>query len=74
MLDWSLVIFPIVHDPIYSGEIISLHPDGSEEWRSPKRIQATGSHEKTISFKSIGGNGVGQATHLWCNGNPSKFL
>jgi len=27
-----------------------------------------------IASESIGGNGVGQATELWCNGNPSKFL
>lgn len=74
MIDWSLVHFPVVHDPIYAGEVISVNPDGTEDWRSPKRTQATGSYEKTIGIKSIGGNGRGQATHLWMNGNPSKFL
>lgn len=74
MLDWALVHFPVVHDPIYSGEVISVNPDGTEDWRTPKRTQATGSFEKKISIKSIGGEGRGKATHLWMNGNPSKFL
>lgn len=74
MIDWSLVQFPIVHDPIYSGEVISILPDGTEDWRTPRRLQASGSYEKKISIKSIGGNGRGQASHLWLNGNPSKFL
>lgn len=74
MLDWSLVQFPVIHDPIASGFVISVDPDGAEEWCSPKRVQATGSFEKSIGIKSIGGNGAGQATELWCNGNPSKFL
>lgn len=74
MIDWSLVSFPLVHNPIYGGEVISVDSDGTQEWRSPKRVQATGSYEKTISVKSTGGNGRGQATNLWMNGNPSKFL
>jgi II/X family phage/plasmid replication protein len=74
MIDWSLVAFPLVHDPIYAGEVISVNPDGTEDWRSPRRTQATGSFEKTIGIKSIGGNGRGQATDLWMNGNPAKFL
>jgi len=74
VLDWALVNFPVCHDPIYSGEVISLHSDGTEDWRSLKRTQATGSYEKRISLKSDGGDGEGRATHLWVNGNPSKFL
>jgi hypothetical protein len=53
MIDWGLVLFPIIHHPINSGEVFSVDPDGEVEWRSPKRVQAT---------------------HLWVNGNPSKFL
>jgi len=74
MIDWGLVLFPIVHHPIDSGEVFSVAPDGEIEWRSPKRVQATGSFEKKISVKSVGGDGTGLATHLWVNGNPSKFL
>lgn len=74
MIDWALVQFPILHNPIESGVLISVNPDGTEDWRSPKRVQATGSYEKSIAIKSIGGDGKGCATHLWMNGNPSKFL
>jgi len=74
MIDWGLVLFPIVHQPLNSGEVVSISPEGEVEWRSPKRQQATGSYEKKISFKSVGGDGTGLATHLWVNGNPAKFL
>ena len=74
MIDWALVKFPYLHKPINSGEVCSISPNGELEWRAPKRIQATGSYEKKISLKSIGGNGSGLATHIWVNGNPSKFL
>lgn len=74
MIDWSLTHFPILHTPLSSGVVISVNADGTEDWRSPKRVQATGSFEKSISVKSIGGDGFGRATHLWMNGNPSKFL
>jgi II/X family phage/plasmid replication protein len=74
MIDWGLVLFPIIHHPINSGEVFSVDPDGEVEWRSPKRVQATGSFDKKISIKSVGGTGDGRATHLWVNGNPSKFL
>ena len=74
MIDWGLVLFPIIHHPINSGELISITSDGEIEWSSPKRVQATGSYEKSVAIKSVGGTGDGMATHLWVNGNPSKFL
>ena len=74
MIDWGLVLFPIIHEPINAGRITSTTPDGEVEWVSPKRVQATGSFEKKVSIKSVGGDGTGLATHLWVNGNPSKFL
>jgi len=74
MIDWGLVLFPLVHKPINSGQVISTTPDGEVEWCSPKRVQATGSFEKKVSIKSVGGTGTGLATHLWVSGNPSKFL
>lgn len=74
MIDWGLVLFPLVHQPINSGEVFSIDSDGEVEWRSPKRVQAQGSFAKTVAIKSVGGDGTGLATHLWVNGNPSKFL
>lgn len=74
MIDWSLVKFPLHHAPIYSGHVVSISSDGVEEWRTPKRMLATGSYDKQLSVKSVGGDGQGMATHLWLNGNPAKFL
>jgi len=74
MIDWSTAIFPLIHEPIYSGEVISVDSDGTEEWRSPKKLAVRGSYEKTITVKSVGGTGTGLATHLFVSGNPSKFL
>jgi II/X family phage/plasmid replication protein len=74
VIDWSLVHFPVSHDPLYSGRVVSLDSDETEEWCAYKRTQAIGSFEKTISIKSSGGDGAGRATYLWVNGNPSKFL
>ncbi len=74
MIDWGLVLFPLIHEPINSGQVTSTTPDGEVEWCCPKRVQATGSFEKKVAIKSIGGDGTGLATHLWVQGNPSKFL
>lgn len=74
MIDWASVLFPLTHTPIYSGEVVSIDSDGVEEWRSAKRIALAGTFEKKVSIRSSGGNGSGLATHLYFNGNPSKFL
>jgi len=74
MIDWGLVLIPIVHCPIDSGRNVSILPGGEVEYDSPKRLQVKGSFEKTISVSSVGGTGDGMATHLKVNGNPSKFL
>ncbi|WP_133472012.1 phage/plasmid replication protein, II/X family [Paraglaciecola marina] len=74
MLDWFRGVLPLFHVPINSGEVFSLDQDGEVEWRSPKRVQVTGSYDKKISIKSYGADGQGNATHLWVSGNPSKFL
>ena len=74
MIDWFRGCLPLLHEPLNSGEVISLTPEGEIDWRSPKRLQATGSYDKKISIKSVGANGQGMATHLWISGNPSKFL
>lgn len=74
MIDWVNVKLPLLHSPIYTGEVISITSDGEEEWRSPKRQQVTGSYDKAISIRSVGGDGTGLATHLHLSGNPSKFL
>ncbi|MGQ8363681.1 phage/plasmid replication protein, II/X family [Glaciecola sp. 1036] len=74
MIDWARVHIPFKHSPLNGGEVVSIDEDGEVAWRILKRKQAIGSFDKRISFKSIGGDGQGNATHLWISGNPSKFL
>ena len=45
--------------------MVSVDSEGAAEWQSPKRAHAVGSYEKKIAFKSIGGDGQGNATSLW---------
>lgn len=74
MIDWATVIIPIDHEPIHEGQVISFDRDGVEEWSMHKRVLVEGTFSKKISIKSVGGDGKGNATHLYISGNPSKFL
>lgn len=74
MIDWATVEIPFLHTPLNGGVVQSITPDGEIDWATPKRVSAIGSFEKTIAIKSTGGDGNGNATHLWISGNPSKFL
>jgi len=53
---------------------MSINDQGEIEWVSPKRIQVEGSDSKTITIKSLGGDGLGRATELYIRGNPTKVL
>ena len=74
MIDWITAELPLHHLPIRAGEICSILPDGEIEWVAPKRSTVRGSFESSIQVKSVGGDGQGNATHIWISGNPSKFL
>lgn len=74
MIDWVTAELPCVHDPIDSGFVFKVLPGGDIDWQTPCAHSVSGSYEASISIKSIGGNGAGQATHLLLKGNPSKFL
>ena len=74
MIDWLTVVIPLCHKPLNSGAIMSINPDGSLDWETPRRLKVRGSHQSAISVKSIGGDGAGNATELYIDGNPSKFL
>jgi II/X family phage/plasmid replication protein len=74
MMDWVRCHLPFRHLPLNSGEVISIDESGEVEWCAPKHKMAVGSYDKRISIKSEGGDGQGNATHLWVSGNPSKFL
>ena len=53
MIDWGLVLFPLVHQPINSGEVFSIAADGEVEWRSPKRVQAEGAFPKQFPLNPL---------------------
>nr|WP_262926880.1 phage/plasmid replication protein, II/X family [Salmonella enterica] len=55
------------------GSVVSVDADGAIEWETVKRLTVRGSHEATMKVRSIGSNGEGKATHLYIDGNPSKF-
>ena len=74
MIDWQRKLYTVLHDPIPTGQVLSIDPTGTLEWLSPKRLSIRGSHESNILIRSQGGNGRGQATELYIDGNPSKFI
>lgn len=74
MIDWLTVIYPCVHDPLPSGSVISLDASGEVEWKTVKRLAVRGSHESSLYVRSVGSDGEGRCSHLYIDGNPSKFL
>lgn len=74
MIDWITALLPCSHAPLNGGCVVSIGPDGDEEWRSERKVRARGSFESSIDIRSQGGDGKGGATHLFIDGNPSKFL
>lgn len=74
MIDWVTAVLPCLHEPVDSGRVLSVAPDGSVEWESVKFSRVTGSFESSISVRSQGSDGNGKATHLYVDGNPSKWL
>lgn len=70
MIDWVTMKLPCNHDGIISnGEVVSLSKDGdSIEWSLVKFLPVVGSHDATISIRSIT-----QST-IEISGNPTKWL
>lgn len=74
MIDWATVLIPCAHEPIDSGFVCKVLPGGLLDWQTPCRHSVEGSYSSSITVKSIGSSGEGQASHLLISGNPSKFL
>ncbi len=69
MIDWITAIIPCHHDEmIFGGFITSVSLDGDIDWRVEKKQQIVGSHESSISIKSLDNK------HLFIDGNPAKWL
>ncbi|EDU9608725.1 Replication-associated protein G2P [Salmonella enterica subsp. enterica] len=74
MIDWITAIYPCVHEPLPSGSVISIDASGEVEWKTVKRLAVRGSHESALYVRSVGSDGEGRCSHLYIDGNPSKFL
>lgn len=74
MIDWFTGILPCTHRPLPAGSVVSVDADGAVEWETVKRLTVRGSYESTMKVRSVGSDGEGRATHLYIDGNPSKFL
>ncbi|MEH6473865.1 MAG: phage/plasmid replication protein, II/X family [Halopseudomonas sp.] len=74
MIDWVSAALPLVHKPLNGGLVCKILPDESIDWSTRCAISVVGSHDSSIQVKSVGGDGQGNATHLYLHGNPSKFL
>lgn len=74
MIDWITAVLPCIHVPVDAGRLVSVSPDGDVEWESVRYSRVTGSFESSISIRSQGSDGEGNATHLYFDGNPSKWL
>ena len=70
MIDWVTMKIQCEHDGIISnGEVVSLSKDGdSIEWSMVKFLPLVGSHDATISIRSI----TQQTIEI--SGNPTKWL
>ena len=69
MIDWVTAIVPCRHDEmIFGGFVTSVSLDGEIDWRVEKKQQIVGSHESSISIKSLDNK------HLFIDGNPAKWL
>jgi len=78
VIDWLTIVLDCYHKPVNGGRVISVMPDGSVEWDTPKRLQVEGSYSSTIFVRTVERSGYlhdGQyGTQLWISGNPSKYF
>lgn len=74
MIDWLDTTIDHLHDPLPTGRVAGISPDGEIEWQSPCRLEIRGSYDNRMWIRSQGGDGTGKATQLYISGNPVKFL
>ncbi|AOE85528.1 phage/plasmid replication protein, II/X family [Pseudomonas sp. TCU-HL1] len=74
MIDWIAALLELHHAPLSSGAVVCIEADGTVAWETPRKMLVRGSHDSTLHIRSVGGDGKGNATHLYIDGNPSKWL
>jgi len=74
MIDWFRGEVLFSHDPIPTGTVLSILPDGSIDYEVSKSVQVRGSHESSLKVKSSMLDSDGIAQTLLIDGNISKFI
>lgn len=73
MIDWVSILVPLPHSsPLNGGNVISIDPDGIEQWRVEKRMQVEGSHSATVQVRSEHKDGY--CSHIRVDGNLVKYM
>lgn len=74
MIDWIAAMIELHHSPLESGAVVCIEADGTVAWEAPRKMHVRGSFDSSVHVRSVGGDGKGNATHLYFDGNPSKWL
>lgn len=68
MIDWVKVNIPIPHQPLSSGSLLMINPDGAMEWERKTWSKLEGSHDSRVRIKTK------DIDLLQVDGNLVKFL
>lgn len=75
MIDWVTIKVPFCFPEVISGgSFISVNPDGSVEYETPKRLQILGSFLSSMTVRTTKVNADGHTVEVQLSGNPVKFL
>lgn len=73
MVDWITALVPFPHsEPINSGNLVSIDPEGNIEWTVEKRVTVEGSFGSSVQIRSMHKDGY--CSHVRFDGNPVKWL
>ncbi|HUH57254.1 MAG TPA: phage/plasmid replication protein, II/X family [Pseudomonadales bacterium] len=75
MIDW-VTAKTAFHAPmvISGGSFMSINPDGTIEYETPKRMQLRGSHDGSMTVRTTLVDHQGHTEQIELSGNPVKFL
>lgn len=75
MIDWVTVKVPFhFPDVVSGGSFLSINPDGSLEYETPKRLQVKGSYSGSMTVRTSKVDRHGHTVEVQLSGNPTKFL
>lgn len=76
MIDWLTVRVPGVDLEVCAGRILSVDRDGCIEWQALKRVEVRGSHDATVTLRTVTHAHKGDFAPgaLEVSGNPAKWF